>query len=635
MRHHRRWYWLLFLLPWTAMAAPEVAVRQPAGGGGQPVTMQPGTMYPAASPPAEVQTLFYREALFHYFQDDSYTSLTHLEAAEAQQRLPRHGGETDLLVGTLYLGYGLPISAEERFQALVARPQLTPDTLARAWFFLAKSAYQRGHLASAETAFARSEKNLPSGLSAERRILLGQLQLVDSRYADAARTLQRCDDCGAWTAYARYNRAVALLRSGHNSEAESELLALTKLMAEDEEQRDMRDRAYLALGQWYLQRQLADAAAEQLLQVRLDGSAAPQALLTLGWAYAQLGDYSRAAGYWHTLALGAGHDPAAQEALLAAPYAYLQAGEAALAAQQFAAAIEAYAMELTKLDRELSRVQTDWVEDKLCKAGTEASAPSSPLAHDPLAPYLTKLLARQDVHTTLRNCRDLQQVAAGLARAHASMPVYSNMVLTRRLGYERLLPQVQAELANTDIAGLQRERDIYRRVTQGVAANEDATALANYTEQRAAQRLNDLHSRLARLPDQYPQRVELARRLRVLEGTVLWRMDTDYKRRLRRATKGLQEVETELLAAQQRRERLELVMQEVPRGFMGFDTRIATQAEAVDLLHARAVTLVAAHHALLAVMLREELQTRRQQLTELLTQARYALAQFFDRTASP
>ena len=69
--------------------------------------------------PSTVQDLQYGEVLYHYYQQDYFTAITHLMAAQQQQRLEHHLDESELLLGGLQLSYGMLDQAERRFERLL------------------------------------------------------------------------------------------------------------------------------------------------------------------------------------------------------------------------------------------------------------------------------------------------------------------------------------------------------------------------------------------------------------------------------------------------------------------------------------------------------------------------------------
>jgi len=61
---------------------------------------------PGALLPIKVQDLYYGEVLFYFFQDDYFSALTRLMAAQERGRLPHHADDAELLLGGLYLSVG-------------------------------------------------------------------------------------------------------------------------------------------------------------------------------------------------------------------------------------------------------------------------------------------------------------------------------------------------------------------------------------------------------------------------------------------------------------------------------------------------------------------------------------------------
>ena len=117
-----------------------------------------------------VQDLAYGEVLFEFFQEDYFTALTRLMAAQQRGELPNHGAEAELMLGGMYLSYGQNRLAGEIFERVLAQ-SVEPEIHDRAWFFLAKIWHQRGYLPEAQAALARITGELPEELEPERRML--------------------------------------------------------------------------------------------------------------------------------------------------------------------------------------------------------------------------------------------------------------------------------------------------------------------------------------------------------------------------------------------------------------------------------------------------------------------------------
>jgi hypothetical protein len=66
-----------------------------------------------------VQDLAYGEVLFEFFQEDYFSALTRLLAAQERGELKHHGAEAELMLGGLYLSYGQHQLAGEIFERVL------------------------------------------------------------------------------------------------------------------------------------------------------------------------------------------------------------------------------------------------------------------------------------------------------------------------------------------------------------------------------------------------------------------------------------------------------------------------------------------------------------------------------------
>src|SRR6188472_2152631 len=98
-----------------------------------------------AEPAHEIKAPHYGDALFYFFQDRYFTSITTLMASQQFDRVAKHDDEAEILRGGMLASYGQTKEAGEIFAQLIARGA-SPRVRDRAWFYLAKIRYQRGYL---------------------------------------------------------------------------------------------------------------------------------------------------------------------------------------------------------------------------------------------------------------------------------------------------------------------------------------------------------------------------------------------------------------------------------------------------------------------------------------------------------
>ena len=166
-----------------------------------------------AEPTHEIKAPHYGDALYYFFQDRYFTSITTLMASQQFDRVVKHDDEAEILRGGMLASYGMTKEAGEIF-ATADRPRRAPPVRDRAWFYLAKIRYQRGYLPEAEESLAKIERKLPPQLEEERGLLLAQLLMLRSDYAGAAGALSGLPLKGTGARYVRYNLGIALLQVG-------------------------------------------------------------------------------------------------------------------------------------------------------------------------------------------------------------------------------------------------------------------------------------------------------------------------------------------------------------------------------------------------------------------------------------
>ncbi len=252
--------------------------------------------------------------------------------------------------GAIRLAFGMSASAESLLESALAGQPAQRDA---ARFYLGKLHYLRGDWAEATDAWARVGDALDPELSRERlalewqwRLRTGQPDPVDPRVL--------WDQLDHWAPIVLYNLGGAFARAGNQAQAQRYYQALVeeapRAQRQSPEYLALRDRAHTALGFGALLDKDFERAEQAFDQVRLLRHDADQALLGYGWAALERGEPSRAARAWQALSERSLTGSAAQEALMALPYAYTQLNASK-------AAMEAYDQAEERLETELVKVE--------------------------------------------------------------------------------------------------------------------------------------------------------------------------------------------------------------------------------------------------------------------------------------
>lgn len=587
-----------------------------------------------AVPGSVVRDLYFGDALFYFYQDDHFDALTHLLAARAAGRVSHHEGESELLLGGLYLHYGQHLRAEEIFTRLLT-PDQPPDVRDRAWFYLGKVRYQRGLNEQALADFAHISGALPASLAAELPMLKAQANMALGRFDAAATVLDAWQGPDAWMPYARYNLGVALVRLGRLQDGARQLDQVGQSTPDGEELKNLRDQANLALGYAYLQHAMDGEARPVLGRVRLDGPFSSKALLGAGWADAEADNYQAALTPWLELKERDLLDSAVQESLLAVPYAYGRLDAHGFAAEGYESALAAFDGEIARLDVAIAKAGDGSLIPAVLKSDDTdlgrwywelASLPDTMEAR-----YLYHLVANHDFQEGLRNLRDLNALGAHLDQWQEKLGAFEEMVATRALAHAEREPTFSRGLDQADLPALKARRDALATRLDGIAASRDIAGLGTDTQLDQWRRMEAISAdpQLAA-----PDAAELRDRLRLLKGVLAWDLDQEYQYRLWQQRRNLAELDGWLAKAGSGRATAAGARENSPRDLAGFAQRIAAVRPRIDSLQQTIARARGDQEQQLTALAVHTLREQRERLAAYRVQAQFALATIYDRAAT-
>ncbi|MDH4060622.1 MAG: hypothetical protein OEU94_07390 [Aquincola sp.] len=593
----------------------------------------------AEGKPRPVLAPHYGDTLFHFYQDKYFSAVTGLMVSQHFQRMSPHDDDSEILRGGLLLSYGMHREAGQIFAQLIERGA-PPSVRDRAWYFLAKIRWQRGLTGEAEEAIARIGGKLPAPLEEDRGLLQANLQMARGEFAGAADTLramtQDAKNPSQASYYARYNLGVALVKSGDVAGGSALLDEVGRMPSATEEQRSLRDRANVALGFAALQDSRPEAARAVLERVRLESLHANRALLGFGWAAAAAKQHEQALVPWTELAGRSVSDAAVLEAKIALPYAYAELGAYGQALEGYESAVSQFDSERGALDESIAAIRSG----KLVE-GLNAKNPGeemgwfwslTELPEMPHAGHLTQVLAQHEFQEAFKNYRDLLFLGRNLSQWRDSLGAYRDMLAERRASFALRLPQIRTGAQGTAaaLAELKQTRASLAAELDRVESQTDVVAFADARQDDLLQRLASVQAAMqAHAKD--PEIAPLGDKVRLLSGVLAWQLAQDYPSRLWAARKAMRDADEHLAQAEGREAALAKAQQDEPARFDAFAKRIdALEAQLAALIPRVAGLTQEQQHAVEGIAV-AELTRAQQRLAEYQTQARFALAQLYDR----
>lgn len=593
--------------------------------------------------PRPVMAPHYGDTLFSFYQDKYFSAITGLMVSQHFQRMSPHDDDGEILRGGLLLSYGMHQEAGRIFAQLIERGA-PPSVRDRAWYFLAKIRWQRSLHAEAEDAIARIGGKLPAPLEEDKGLLHANLLMARADFAGAAEVLRgmaQADPKNPSQAsyYARYNLGVAMVKSGDVAGGSALLDEVGRMPSTSEEQRSLRDRANVALGFAALQDGRPEAARPVLERVRLQSLHANRALLGFGWAAAATKQHEQALVPWTELAGRSVSDAAVLEAKIALPYAYAELGA-------YGQSLEGYESAVSQFDAEQGALKEsiDAIRGGKLIEGLSARNPGeemgwfwnlTELPEMPHAGHLTQVLAQHEFQEAFKNYRDLQFLGRNLAQWRDSLGAYRDMLAERKAAFAQKLPEAKSGAGTTSatLAELKRDRASLAAELARVERDGDVIAFADAKQDDLLQRLASVQAAM-QVHAKDPEVARLADKVRLLSGALAWQLAQDYPARLWNAQKSLRDADAGLAQAEQREAALAAAQREEPLRFERFAKRIDALEAQLGGLIPRVAALTQEQQDAVQGIAVAELARAQQRLAEYQTQARFALAQLYDRANS-
>ncbi|MBF6023991.1 tetratricopeptide repeat protein [Lysobacter niastensis] len=599
-----------------------------------------------AATAAGAQDPFFGEALFNAYQGHWFEALQRLDSELAQHyRVDEQAldslypliGHAEFSVGDFELNYRMHHRAGRAIKAVLEAD--VPDLVRNeAAFRLARIHFQKGQPQDAMHALERIRGDVPEEIRDEIEFLRANAYLAMGQPAEAAAVLKKLLGAEGLQGFAGYNYGIALLQDGKTAEGQQQLAKAGEPARSDSTPViGIRDKTNMVLGRLMLEANDYGDAQRYFDRVSLDGPYSNQALLSAGWADAMAGNYERALVPWNMLAARDSTDSAVQEAKLALPHAYGKLNLHGRAAVLYDDALNSFGTELARLDASTRSVRDGHFLKALVREEIHQDqlwvVKLRELPDAPETFYLTKLMASHDFQTALQNYLDLEDLRRKMESWQAGFDAYDDLIGKRKSYYEPLLPGIDSKFRELDAQyKLRREQRnlLARRLNDQLTAPRPEL-LATSDERMLLDRINATAAAVARLPQATAG--EHAERIARLRGVIDWDLRTEYADRLTVAHEHLEELDAELVTLHGRYQAFVRARQASVHSYTGYDDGIRDLRNRVRDALERVGQLQKQQGSLIEEVAIAELTTRSERLKAYQTQARYAVADSYDRAS--
>ncbi|MEM7401317.1 MAG: hypothetical protein AAF304_05145 [Pseudomonadota bacterium] len=591
--------------------------------------------------PNIIKDLHYGEVLFHFYQEDYFTSIVHLLAARQLNRTSNHVPEDELLLGGIDLSYGLHKEATRIFDKLL-QGNVRETIKNRAYYYLAKIYYQRGYLDESAGFLNNVSGPVQESIFGELKLLTGQVHMSQGKYDAAIASLDKWKAPKSYRHYANYNLGIAHTKRGNINTGIDYLKKVGKLKAKTETMRTLRDRANLASGLTLIQNDRPAESIKYLEKVRLDGLYSNLALLGIGWANSNANRHESALVPLMELRNRSPYHSEVQEGILALAHAYNEMGLFGRAVQAYEKAADIYLKEAQALSYSANEIQQGALVDALLdrtKGGPQMGWfwTLRDLPELPEVKYFTELLAEHEFHEALKNFRDLLFLKKNLRHWDENIEIYLTMLDTRKARYQKYLPLVQQRLNGLDLTKLQSQQDALSFAINEIENDNAFIELATAEEKRKLAQIEELEQRIELLKLQEPENNKISQmreKLELMRGIMRWQIHSAYIERKWNHKQDISEINKHLSITPDKSDSIKKAISESVEKFDEFEARILALHKEIKRLIPIADRVFEEQSRYLEHVAVKELKKREKILAGYEKHARYELASAYDAAAS-
>jgi tetratricopeptide (TPR) repeat protein len=593
----------------------------------------------------ELRDLFFGEALYHAYQGQFFEAIQRLDTEIAQYHrldepeldtLHYHINDAEFSVGDFELDYRMHNKAGRAIKA-VLEGAVDDAVRNEAAFRLARIHFQKDQLDDALQALARIHGTVPPQIKDDIEFLRANIYMATGRASEAVEVLKPLQSDPSLAGFVAYNLGIAFLQAGRKPEAIEQLDKAGLLAPSDPAGLAVRDKSNLVLGSILFESGGFERAKQSLDRVRLEGPFSNQALLQAGAAAASTDQYDRALVPWNILVDREPTDAAVQEAMLALPHAYASLKLYGRAAILYGRALAMYSGQIEKVDASINSVKDGLFLKALIREESREdqswvirlrSLPGAPETY-----YLMELMASHDFQTALHNYLDLEDLRSKLMAWQTSLGAFDDIIRLRAQNYDPLLPEIDAKFRELDSrmrVRLEERKHLAERL-QSLLTSPRPEYLATTEERDTLDRLAVIEKQLG--DSDSPELLALRQRADRLRGVVTWQLETEYNKRLTAAYGHMKELNAPVDALTQQYDAFVRTRQAATQSYVGYDDQIARLRRRVNDAQKRVDSLMARQGQMIETVAINQLEARRERLVAQQNQARYGVADSYDRAS--
>lgn len=586
--------------------------------------------------PHRVKDLAYGDFLYDYFQQHYFSAITKAMIAEQRGQLKHHGEHSELLLGSLYLDYGLLDDAEDTFKKLLEKHTTNQEIREKVWYQLARLYYKRGDTKRSISIMDSYLKSYSPSIQVQVELLYTLNYLADEQLEQALVHLNTIKDTENLGPFAYLNLGIVHSLLGNHKAAEQNFGRLIRLKGTSELLRNVKDRAALAMGKHFLVNGDYQNAQSAFKLIRREGETAEIGMLGLGWAQFKSEQPEQALTPWITLVQSGNKGKAVNEAYINIPYAYETLGDLPKALEGYQSANTFYGTRQTELDTIIERIETtDWL-DQLTPIESFSFDPMAPLS--PFVPpeeasskLLYKEFASNAFNEAYREYREVQRLLQVLHFWRQQIPTYSQIIENHVQRVNNLSERSTENLerGNALLSSVSARVERINQQLKTAKEKGDTRAIAGTEQLNLITRMDRLVANANALPDT-PEYQADKQRVKLLQGLLNWDLSVNAAAEQWSRTKDVLFLKEQLEVLEQRITAVNTARQTQNDRFAGFEQRIKALEGRMDAAFLKGRSTLVRHQLFLQSIAVDRIRNDKEHLRRLQANTIYSIARLQD-----
>lgn len=208
--------------------------------------LQANISHAAQKQEANIGDLFYKNSLFHYYSGDYISALTKTIINDKKYNSAELNTKNKLLLGGIYLAYGLDYDAKSIFESL-NNNELDEEIRNIIWFYIGRDFYNNFDYTNSESSLEKISNNISEKNNIDRINILSNVYVYNNNLSKLESLLTQNTLPLDANNYLKFNLGIGHLRNNNIDKGKQYLTDVASTKPFNVEQSSIRDKAKLHL----------------------------------------------------------------------------------------------------------------------------------------------------------------------------------------------------------------------------------------------------------------------------------------------------------------------------------------------------------------------------------------------------